>query len=99
MKGLGLEKLEALGYKPRKPSGAEEVDVKELETVLKGIENNETRKQILTLLIEALSEPDPREILVYGMYVKKYFSGIVEAKKKNRLEKTMEVLMDALGKK
>ncbi|MFC1486837.1 hypothetical protein ACFLRN_04020 [Thermoproteota archaeon] len=51
------------------------------------------------LLLEALSETDPREILIYGMYVKKVFSPIIWAKQKDHIEKTMEMLTSAISKK
>ena len=60
---MALKKLEELGYKPKKRVEKKDSE-KEIAELLKNIENNEARKQILDLLIEALSEPDPREILI-----------------------------------
>ena len=93
-----LKKLEELGYKPKK--GFEKEDTNdETADILKNIQSSEAKTQILNLLLEALSEIDPREILIYGMYVKKAFSPIIRAKQKDHIEKTMELLTEALGKK
>jgi hypothetical protein len=93
-----LKKLEELGYKPKK--GIEkEGKLDETKDILKNIESSEAKKQILNLLLEALSEPDPREILIYGMYVKKCFSSVIRAKQKDHIEKTMQLLTETLGKK
>ena len=94
---MALDKLKELGYKPRKKPAIEKEEIElELETILKTIEDNETRKQILNLLVEALSESDPREILVYGMYVKKHLTPIVPAMHKEKMEKTLEWLRAAI---
>ena len=95
MSKLVLKKLEELGYKPKKVVEKEEkVDTSD---IIKNIQNSESKQQILNLLLEALSEPDPREILIYGMYVKKVFSPIIRAKTKDKIEKTMEMLSKAIG--
>ncbi len=94
---MALKKLEELGYKPKKRVEKKDSE-KEIADMLKTIESSEARKQILDLLIEALSEPDPREILVYGMYVKKCFSPVLRPKTKDHIVKTMELLTKALGK-
>ena len=94
---MALDKLKELGYKPhKKPAIEKEESEVELETVLKTIEDNETRKQILDLLVEALSESNPREILIYGMYVKKHLTPIVPAMHKEKIEKTLEWLSAAI---
>jgi hypothetical protein len=92
-----LKKLEELGYKPKKTTEQKDTSA-QTEDVLKNIKNSQTKKQILNLLLEALSETDPREILVYGMYVKKYFSPIIGGKQKDNIEKTLELLVEALNK-
>ncbi len=92
-----LKKLEELGYKPKKAEETKEQSA-ETEDILKNIKNSETKQQILNLLLEALSETDSREILVYGMYVKKYFSPIIGGKQKDNIEKTLELLVEALNK-
>ena len=94
---MALDKLKELGYKPRKKPAIEkeEIEVK-LETILKTVEDSETRKRILDLLVEALSESDPREILIYGMYVKKHLTPIVPAMHKEKMEKTLEWLSAAI---
>ena len=93
-----LKKLEELGYKPKKSIEKEDTN-DETADILKNIESSEAKTQILNLLLEALSETDPREILIYGMYVKKAFSPIIRAKQKDHIEKTMELLTSAIGKK
>ena len=92
-----LKKLEELGYKPKKGIKKEE-DGPQIADILKNVQSSEAKQKILDLLIEALSEPDPREILIYGMYVKKIFSPIIRAKQKDHIEKTMELLTKAIGK-
>jgi len=94
---MALEKLRELGYKPRKKPAIEEKEIEvELETILKTIEDSETRKRILDLLVEALSESDIREILIYGMYVKKHLTPVVPAMHKEKIEKTLEWLSAAI---
>jgi hypothetical protein len=93
-----LKKLEELGYKPKK-SREKEGKVDETEDILKNIESSEAKKQILDLLLDALSETDPREILIYGMYVKKHFSPVIRSTRKGSIEKTMQRLTEELGKK
>ena len=92
---MALKKLEELGYKPKKRAEKKDSE-QEIADLLKNIENNEARKQILDLLIEALSEPDPREILIYGMYVKKCFSPVIRPKTPDHIVKTMEMLTKAV---
>ena len=93
-----LKKLEELGYKPKKGIMKEDTQ-NETADILNDIQSSEAKKQILNLLLESLSETDPREILIYGMYVKKAFSSIIRAKQKDHIEKTMEMLTSAIGKK
>ena len=93
-----LKKLEELSYKPKKRIKEEDTQ-NETGDMLENIQSSEAKTQILNLLLEALSETDPREILIYGMYVKKVFSPIIWAKQKDHIEKTMEMLTSALGKK
>ncbi len=52
-------------------------------------------EQSLNLLIEAFSEPNPIEVLVYGMFVKKKLSSIVP-KSKEKIEKTLQLLNDVI---
>jgi ribosomal protein S7 len=92
---MALDKLKELGYKPRKKTTVE-VEEGELETILKKVEESETKKTIMNLLVEALSEPDPREILIYGMYVKKNLSPAVPAMHREKIEKTLKWLRAAI---
>ncbi len=91
-----LRKLEELGYKPKK--GFEKEEETDTSDIIKEIQNSEAKQEILDLLLESLSEPDPREILIYGMYVKKCLSPIIRAKTKDNIEKTLELLKKTLGK-
>jgi len=93
---MALDKLKELGYRPRKKPTAEEGIEGELETILQKVEKSETKKGILNLLVEALSEPDPREILIYGMYVKKHLTPAVPAMHREKIEKTLEWLRAAV---
>ena len=90
-----LRKLEELGYKPKK--GFEKEEENEIADIIREIQNSEAKQEILDLLLESLSEPDPREILIYGMYVKKCLSPIIRAKTKDNIEKTLELLKKTLG--
>ncbi len=58
-------------------------------------EKQEKIQQSLNLLIEAFSEPNPIEILIYGMFVKKNLSSMVP-KSKEKIGKTLEWLSDAI---
>ena len=90
---MALDKLRELGYKPPKRSEIEREEVEnELESILKTVQDSELKKRILDLLVEALSESDPREILVYGMYVKKHLTPVIPAMHRERIEKTLERL-------
>ncbi len=91
-----LKKLEELGYKPKKRVDSEGTD-KETLALLKEIEKSEVKKEILGLLIEAVSESDPREILIYGMYVKRRLGPERGTKQKDRIEKTFERLKSSIG--
>jgi len=91
---VALDKLRELGYKPRKKPEIEKES--EIESILQQVEESEAKKQILNLLVEALSEADPREILVYGMYVKKHLASMVPAARREKIEKTLEWLSDAI---
>ena len=92
-----LKKLEELGYKPKKRAEIDDAQNSTTE-ILKDVQSSEVKQEILNLLLEALSEPDPREILIYGMYVKKCLSPVIRAKTKDKIEKTMELLKSTLGK-
>ena len=79
------EQLEKMGLKPK---GKEKTKIEERkEEIEKFLEN---KRKILALLIESFSEEDPKEILVYGMYVKKNMASFVPASKDKRLEKAIE---------
>ena len=91
-----LKKLEELGYKPKKGIEKEDTQIA-IADIIKNIQSSEAKQEILDLLLESLSEPDPREILIYGMYVKKCLSPIIRAKTKDNIEKTIELLKSTLG--
>ena len=96
MNELVLKKLEELGYKPKKIVEKDGRD-EETKALLKEIEKSEIKKEILELLIEAVSESDPREILIYGMYVKKRLGPERGTKQKDRIEKTFQRLKSSVG--
>lgn len=50
----------------------------------------------LNLLFDTLSETNPIEILIYGMFVKKHLATIVPARRKEKIEKTLEWLDEAV---
>jgi len=94
---MALDKLKELGYKPKKKPTVENTKIEsELENILKEVGENKTKKQILNLLFEALSEPSSREIIIYGMYVKKNLTPFVPAMRGEKLEKTLEWLDAAI---
>jgi carbon-monoxide dehydrogenase iron sulfur subunit len=63
---------------------------------LQTIQETKTKKESLDLLIEAFSEQNPIDILIYGMYVKKHLSFIVSGTSRKKIEKTLEWLNDAI---
>jgi hypothetical protein len=94
---MALDKLKESGYKPKKKPTVENAKIEsELENILKEVGENKTKKQILNLLLEALSEPNSREIMIYGMYVKKNLTPFVPAMRGEKLEKTLEWLDAAI---
>lgn len=58
-------------------------------------EKTEKIEKSLNLLIEAFSEPNPIDILIYGMFVKKNLSPVVP-RSREKIEKTLEWLSDAI---
>ena len=85
---MALEKLEEMGYKPHKKLKVEKEGVEsEVESILRQVEESDVKKRTLNLLLEALSESDPREILIYGMYIKKHLTPIVPAMHRERIAK------------
>jgi len=75
-----------------------QANLKESEntSVLQKIEETKAKKESLNLLLEAFSEPNPIDILIYGMYVKKNLAFIVPGTSKEKIEKTLEWLSDAI---
>ena len=91
---MALEELEKRGYKPqKKPVREAEAQVDEF---LKKLGENETKRLVMDLLIEGLSDPDPREILVYGTFVKRYLEPIIGSTRDDRIEKTLKLLGEAI---
>lgn len=94
---MALDKLKESGFKPQKKPTVENAKLEsELEEVLKEVKKDKTKKQILDLLLEALSEPNSRELIIYGMYVKKNLTPFVPAMRGEKLEKTLEWLDAAI---
>ncbi|MEJ2241551.1 MAG: hypothetical protein P8Y18_05350, partial [Candidatus Bathyarchaeota archaeon] len=52
----------------------------------------------LNLLINAFSEPNPIEILIYGMFVKNKLGNLVP-RSREKIEKTLDMLDDAINLK
>jgi carbon-monoxide dehydrogenase iron sulfur subunit len=60
------------------------------------VKEKEAKRESLNLLLEAFSEPNPIDILIYGMYVKKHFAFIVPGASREKIERTLEWLGDAI---
>ncbi len=73
-------------------------NLKEIDNTsfLQKAEKTKAKKEILNLLIEAFSEQNPIDILIYGMYVKKHLAFIVPAASGEKIEKTLKWLSDAI---
>jgi hypothetical protein len=94
---MALDKLKELGVKPSKESTVESKELEsELNAILQKVGKSESKKRILSLLFDALSESDSKEILVYGMYVKKTLAPLVPASPGEKIEKTLEWLIKAI---
>jgi len=94
---MALEKLKESGVKPNQKSAVENKELEnELKTILQKVEKSEPKKRVLSLLFEALSESDAKEILIYGMYVKKNLAPLVPASGEEKIEKTLEWLGKAI---
>jgi len=89
---MALDKLEEMGYKPRKRKAIKEKKVLNTEE----LSRNRAKRQILELLIEGLADPDPRELIVYGVYVKKHLAPFTPTSREKRIEKTLEYLAKAI---
>jgi Fe-S-cluster-containing hydrogenase component 2 len=59
------------------------------------VEEPEKIEQSLNLLIEAFSEPNPIDILIYGMFVKNKLGSIIP-KSTEKIEKTLKWLKEAI---
>jgi hypothetical protein len=77
----------------------DQINMKESENIglLQKIEKTKAKRESLDLLLEAFSEPNPIDILVYGMYVKKYLAFMVPAASQEKIEKTLSWLKDAIN--
>jgi carbon-monoxide dehydrogenase iron sulfur subunit len=64
---------------------------------LQKVEETKAKKESLNLLLEAFSEQNPMDILIYGMYVKKHLAFMVPGPSKEKIEKTLEWLSDAIN--
>jgi len=63
---------------------------------LQKVEEKKAKRVSLNLLLEAFSEQNPIDILIYGMYVKKHLAFIVPGASREKIEKTLEWLSDAI---
>ena len=68
----------------------------QVDEFLKKLGENETKRLAMDLLIEGLSDPDPREILVYGAFVKRYLEPVIASTRDDRIEKTLKLLGEAI---
>lgn len=68
----------------------------EYTSVLQKFEKSKAKRESLNLLLEAFSEQNPIDILIYGMYVKKHLAFIVPGASREKLENTLEWLSDAI---
>ncbi len=73
-----------------------QTNLKESENLQK-VEETKAKREALDLLLAAFSEPYPIDILVYGMYVKKYLAFMVPGASKEKIEKTLSWLSDAIN--
>jgi carbon-monoxide dehydrogenase iron sulfur subunit len=64
--------------------------------LIQKINDEKVKKEALNLLLEAFSELNPIEILIYGMYVKKHLAFIVPAASSEKIEKTLKWLSDGI---
>jgi carbon-monoxide dehydrogenase iron sulfur subunit len=64
-------------------------------SVLQQLDKKDKMENSLNLLIEAFSEPNPIEILVYGMFVKKNLASLVP-KSRTKIEKTLKWLEEVI---
>jgi len=83
--------LEETDYKPKKRQKREEKTVNFKELI-----KNKTERQILELLVEGLTDPDPREVVIYGTYVKKHIASFIPTSREKRIQKTLEYLAKAI---
>lgn len=84
-----LNKLEEMGLRPeKKKTRKPEESIATLEEISK----DRKKIQQLDLLIEGLSETDTRELIIYGVYVKKHLASLIPVSRERRIEKTLEYL-------
>jgi len=83
---------------PKNKQTKNQINLKENEktSYLQKIEETKAKRESLNLLLEAFSEQHPIDILIYGMYVKKHLAFIVPGASKEKIEKTLEWLSDAI---
>jgi NAD-dependent dihydropyrimidine dehydrogenase PreA subunit len=67
----------------------------ERTSVLQQLNEEPKMEKSLNLLLEAFSEPNPIEILVYGMFVEKNLASLVP-KSRTKIEKTLKWLEEAI---
>jgi Fe-S-cluster-containing dehydrogenase component len=93
-----LRMPESKEYEVKKKQIKNQTSLKESKgtNVLQKVEESEAKRKSLNLLIEALSEQNPIDVLIYGMYVKKHLSFIVPGASREKIENTVEWLSDAI---
>jgi carbon-monoxide dehydrogenase iron sulfur subunit len=93
-----LRLSESKEYELKKKQTKNQTSLKESEntSILQKVEETKAKRESLTLLLEALSEQNPIDILIYGMYVKKNLAFIVPGASREKIENTLEWLSDAI---
>ena len=91
-----LEDLAKKGYKPKVKIERLRLPEDEANRLLKAVIEDKFKRDLLGLLLEGLTVEDPREILIYGMFVKKKVVPLVPALREERIEKTIKWLDEAV---
>lgn len=69
---------------------------REVSGFLQELSENEEKRESLNLLVDAFSEPQPLDVLIYGMYVKEHLAFMVPGSTVEKIEKTLKWLGDAI---
>jgi len=69
---------------------------KEENSFIQQAKQKKAIRKSLNLLFDAFAQPNPIEILLYGMFVKKHLATMVPSRRKEKIEKTLEWLEEAI---